>query len=521
VVALAGIVAVAIVVGREVSLANRDDATLAAMGLTRGQLVRSDGPLALIVGLGGALLAVALAVALSPLFPIGVARRADPGVGFHLDGFVLALGAVAVFAVVAVSVLVGSVRATRRATAGAQPASRRVSRLGTLATDAGLPPSASVGIRTALEAGQGGRAIPVRSALMGAVGGVVGIVALAVFSAGVGTLASTPSRYGWEWTIGAPDNTNGVSCGGGADDAALADVRGASAVSGLCTGQIVLDDHPNDGWSFTSLRGKIAPQVVAGRAPRADGEVMLGAATLTTLHKHIGDVVVANGPQGDVRYRIVGRAVFPRLSATSDFQQPIDDGAVFTPTGFARVFNDQGTFYRFALLRVAPGTAVTAVEQRVDALPGMGRASGPLVPVEVDRLRKIGWLPVALGFVLGALALIAVGHALVTTVRRRRHELGIFKTIGFDRRQVRSTVAWQASTLAAVGLAVGVPVGLVVGVVVWRRVAESMGIVTTATLPPIAIAVLVPVALLLVNAIAFYPARAAARTRAAVALRTE
>jgi ABC-type lipoprotein release transport system permease subunit len=521
VVAAAGIVALAIMVGREVSLWSRENATLVAMGLTRAQLIRSDGPFALLVGLGGALLAVALAVAASPVFPIGVARRADPDVGVHVDGVVLGLGVVAIIVVVGITVLVAAVRATRRAAVDVESGSMRVSRVGAVATDAGLPPSATVGIRAAFEAGRGGRAIPLRSAVFGAVGSIAGIVAVAVFAAGVGTLASTPSRYGWDWTIGAADQTNGPRCGGGADDAAVARVRGASAVSGLCTEQISVENHPSDGWSFTPLRGTIDPTVIAGRAPRRNDEVMLGAATFSALGKHIGDRVVVNGPHGDVRYRIVGQTVFPRMSATSNFQQPMDDGLLFTPTGLARVFTEQGSFYRFELVRVAPGTAPSTVEHRVDAVRGLAGAGGPLVPVEIDRLRQIGWLPVWLAVVLGLLALVAVGHALVTTVRRRRHDLGILKTIGFERRQLRRSVLWQASTLTLVGLVVGVPVGLAVGVVVWQRVAQSLGIATTPTVPTLAILVLVPVALLVVNVIAYFPAHAAARTRAAVALRAE
>lgn len=127
-----------------------------------------------------------------------------------------------------------------------------------------------------------------------------------------------------------------------------------------------------------------------------------------------------------------------------------------------------------------------------------------------------------LATLLGALALVAVGHALVTGVRRRRRELALLKTLGFDRGQVRATVAWQATTLAAVGLVVGIPIGLIVGSVVWRLVAEGLGgVSTTATVPALVVFLVIPAVLLLVNLTAYFPARTAAQTRPAVALRSE
>jgi ABC-type lipoprotein release transport system permease subunit len=143
------------------------------------------------------------------------------------------------------------------------------------------------------------------------------------------------------------------------------------------------------------------------------------------------------------------------------------------------------------------------------------------VPVEVNRLRHIDWLPATLGALLAGLALLAVGHALVTAVRRRRHDLALLKTLGFNRAQMRATVAWQATTLATVGLVVGIPAGLIVGRTVWRRVADGLGVAPTFALPTRDLVLTVLGGVVLVNLIAYFPARSAARTRPAVALRTE
>ncbi len=153
--------------------------------------------------------------------------------------------------------------------------------------------------------------------------------------------------------------------------------------------------------------------------------------------------------------------------------------------------------------------------------PAVARRRGPTVPIEVERIRQIDAVPIVLAGFVATVALIAVGYALVIGIRRRRRDLAILKTLGFDRRQVRGSVAWQATTLALVGVVVGVPIGIVVGRVAWRLVANSLGIAPTSTVPFLALLAVAAAAVVLANAIAWFPARAAARTRPAVVLRSE
>jgi ABC-type antimicrobial peptide transport system permease subunit len=145
----------------------------------------------------------------------------------------------------------------------------------------------------------------------------------------------------------------------------------------------------------------------------------------------------------------------------------------------------------------------------------------PTLPAEIDRVRQIRGLPVVLAAFVALVALVAVGLALVSSLRRRRREFAVLKTLGFTRRQVRATVAWQASTVAAFGLVVGIPLGLLVGTFLWRRVANQLGISGDPTWPVLGVLVLIPAAIVAVNLIAAVPAARAARTRPAVVLRSE
>jgi len=106
-------------------------------------------------------------------------------------------------------------------------------------------------------------------------------------------------------------------------------------------------------------------------------------------------------------------------------------------------------------------------------------------------------------------------------VRRRRHDLAVLRMLGFTDYQLASTVAWQASTAALIGVAAGVVVGVAAGRWLWILFARQVYAVPDATVPVLAIVLTALGTLVLANLIAVVPGRSAARTPAAVLLRSE
>jgi ABC-type antimicrobial peptide transport system permease subunit len=242
----------------------------------------------------------------------------------------------------------------------------------------------------------------------------------------------------------------------------------------------------------------------------------LGSDALDALGKDVGDAVrVEGGDRTSATFHIVGRAVYPTIGDAL----PLSDGATLTPRDLLRL---NAVSDGYLILRLKPDVPRATAVRHLTALSG-GRFPpiAPTVPAEVERLRQVDFLVPVLGGLVALVASVAIGYTLVVAVRRRRHDLAILKAIGFDRRQVRTTVAWQATTLAAVGSVVGVPLGLVVGRELWALVAGGLGVSTAVDVSPWAIAAVVPAAFVVANAIAAFPAWSAARTPAAVVLRTE
>jgi ABC-type lipoprotein release transport system permease subunit len=122
---------------------------------------------------------------------------------------------------------------------------------------------------------------------------------------------------------------------------------------------------------------------------------------------------------------------------------------------------------------------------------------------------------------LALLAASALAHLLLTSIRRRGHDLAILKTLGFVRRQVSATVAWQATTVAMVAVVIGVPLGVAVGRWTWSLLIDRIGLSAEPVAPGPTLLAGVLGAMLVANLVAVWPGRVAARARPVVALRSE
>jgi ABC-type antimicrobial peptide transport system permease subunit len=89
------------------------------------------------------------------------------------------------------------------------------------------------------------------------------------------------------------------------------------------------------------------------------------------------------------------------------------------------------------------------------------------------------------------------------------------------RRQVREVVAWQVTILTGLALLAGLPLGVAVGRWAWALFTGGLGVPPGALIPVPFVLLMIPVAVLLANAVAYWPARAAARLSPARVLRAE
>jgi ABC-type antimicrobial peptide transport system permease subunit len=528
--ALIGLAALAILgqaIARQIYLDSDELPALRAIGMSRGQLLGLGLARASVIGILAALLSIPIAILLSPLTPIGLARLAEPHPGIWIDGMSLAIGAAAILLLTVVASIAPSVSAARSAARFGWPETsrQRPSVLAGAVGRASSSPTVATGVRMAIEPGRGRTAVPVRSAIFGATLSIVALIASLLFAASLDHVLHTPALSGYTWdalvAVDDPDAASAAAAALRADHRNVAAFARGGYIGVKIGGELVFGlviDRPN------SVHSVIAE----GRAPLGSDEIALGADSMRATRTSIGDTVQVvldqtEGKPQPVRMRIVGKAIIP--PAPFGVSRP-GEGMTVSTAGWihidpsARESTGDNSSIPF-LVRFAPGVPrEKALAAMRDDAP-MGFIAPAERPGDVSSLTRIASVPVLLAGLLALMAAGVLAHTVITSIRRRRRDLAILKTLGFERRQLAGAVAWQATVLAAAALVMGIPIGIAVGRWTWRAFADQLGVLPVPIIPTLAILIAVPSALILANAIAVLPGRSAARTQAALVLRSE
>jgi FtsX-like permease family len=525
--ALAALVAAFFLVGQSVARYTSstvvDLQVLQAVGMTQRQAVASASAAPFLAAVAGTTVGVAGAIVASRWMPIGAASIVEPHPGLDVDWLVLGAG----WVIAPLMVLAGSAAAAATAlTAGRRQIARRRSGVAAAAAGAGLPVPVVVGARFALEPGRGRSAVPVRPALVGAVAGVLGVLAAFTFSAGVSDAAANPARFGQTWQLSTFLGINGRDFGPASRVlravAADRDVIGVddARIAGAQSGQVSIESY-----TYDPVADKRPPFVLTdGRMPATRNEIVLAPTTARELHVSTGSTIRLTGGAAPRAVLVTGIGFVPPGPHNG-----YADGAWLTLAGYNRIFGGAHYSFKFHAATVAlrPGADVQAVARRLNAAAAAikgGQAitfTPPPAMPEVQQIKDLEVLPLALSAFLALLAIGAVGHALSIAVYRRRHELAVLRALGMTRTQTRMVIATQASVLAVIGLMFGVPIGVALGRSIWRVVADFTPLAYHPPLAGWALLLIGPVALLAANTLAAWPGQHAARRPAGRVLRTE
>ena len=520
-----------------------DNASLGALGMTRRQLLAAGLAEVAVAVTAGAALAVGIAVAASPLTPIGPARLAEPNPGIAMNGLVLGAGFVAVIVLLLARVAVTAWRqASVRAATGsfgsvtAAGPERRPLLADRLAM-AGASLTVVTGVRFALAPGRGRDSVPVRSALLGLAVAVAAVGGAVTFGANLLRLVDTPGLYGQTWDVswdgefvalaprqfakitGTVPQITGVTFG----------LHGTVTIGGQ--GGTAPDTViPTIGLA----RGTgplMSPTVLEGRPPHTADEIVLGTSVLRQLGLSVGQHVTVYTPSRKRSMLITGSAVFPYFGQGSFTPTDAGEGAetiadVLAPQAAASGYPPGS--YTFALISFAPGAAKQAglatLKQRWASFCASIQQATCMVtsqrPNTVNNYAAIDGTPALLAGVLAVLGLGVLAQFTVASARRRRRDYAILKVLGLRRAQLRAVALWQASVVTVAALVIGIPLGVAAGRWAWQAFASQAGL-SGGAVTPFPVLWLIPAALAATALVALPAARRVAALPAMITLRTE
>lgn len=510
--------ALALVVGllRQAGAAGTELRQLHALGLGPRPLAAVAAGPGVMVGLAGTLLAAALAVVSSRFHLVGLAARVEPDPGFDVDLAVLLPGVAVTLVVCGLATAAVALWASGAATRPVRAGGVTRPGVGDRISARGLPPWAALGTDYAL--GRPRRTeLPARGALLTAVAGTAGVMAILLFGQAVRSVAGEPSVYGWgDWAgFAGPAEDAGPDADVTPALQADPDVVGVAHVSYRF--KLKIDGQVLSGLPVARLSGDGGPTIVAGTPPSGPGQLALGVNAAERLGAGIGDEVEVAGPEGQrARATVTATFAFPSYDGDSIGSAWLADRTLVDGVGWPPGCNDEECFEGEAVT-LRDGADVEAFEERM-------RRAGidltlPAPPPDVVLVGEADTLPTVAAAGLAVIAVLGLGHTLAITIERRRRELAVTRALGFERRHVRLVIHMEAAVLGLAGAVAGALIGVVVGRASWRQAAERIGIGPTLRVPVGLVAGVAAGVLLICLLLSLLPARAAARRVPAAALR--
>jgi putative ABC transport system permease protein len=189
------------------------------------------------------------------------------------------------------------------------------------------------------------------------------------------------------------------------------------------------------------------------------------------------------------------------------------DTPMFVSTGAADAAGVTGldkTLYVKAGPDAGEAAARAAVESVTDAYP-----TAKVMDTAQYEANQAGQINLILNLIYAMLglaiviAVMGIGNTLSLSIVERTRELGLLRAVGMSRRQLRSTVRWEAVLVALFGTALGLAIGTFFGWAIVRALADQG--FTTFTVPVAQLAVVTLIAAVAGVVASILPARRAAR----------
>jgi putative ABC transport system permease protein len=202
-------------------------------------------------------------------------------------------------------------------------------------------------------------------------------------------------------------------------------------------------------------------RVVEGTAVPSAGEIIIDRVVADSEGIRIGDTLDLAGHT----LKVAGFSAGGYVLATSfAFTTPADAEAILQLPGSTNFF----------LVTAAPGASLSAVADRIDAIPGVEAISKDKFVQNNTSIITDTFLPIILVLlVIGiAVGMTVIGLTIFTSTIEKAREYGVLKAIGIRNTQLYAVVVEQALAAAVAGYAIGALLSAGVNALAGRFVPE-------------------------------------------------
>ena len=255
-------------------------------------------------------------------------------------------------------------------------------------------------------------------------------------------------------------------------------------------------------------------------APRQGRAADLGVGTIAVFEDVAEDEGLALGDRVDVRFKDTGPKELTVAMIYGE-NQPAGDYLVSLDTYEAN-FADQFDSLVFVDRAddVSAEAALAAIEGVTAEYPGsdVRDRAGFKAEQTAGVNQMLGLVYALLGLAI-VIALLGISNTLALSILERTRELGLLRSIGMTRGQLRATVRWESVIIALQGTVLGLVIGVFFGWAIVRALADEG--INRLDVPVGTLAVVVVLAALAGVLAAVVPARRAARLNVLRAITTE